>query len=161
MLLISGALPAKRPHGGSSADHRCRSWRPLHFIASVVGALLLVVAHGLLRRLKSAWTLATALLASGAVFSVAKGFDFEEAIICVAVAGLLYAGRRGLLSPGRIPRRAVRAPGASGHCGRHLCFHLDRLHGLPAGGLRQLRCGGISPITATRRASFGRRSASR
>lgn len=95
VLLISGALPAE-------ADRIAviRRFIPLpfmetsHFVASVVGALLLVVAHGLLRRLKSAWTLAMALLLSAAVFSLAKGFDFEEAIICLAVAGLLYAGRR-------------------------------------------------------------------
>jgi phosphatidylglycerol lysyltransferase len=101
VLLISGALPAE-------ADRiaEIRRFIPLpfvetsHFIASVVGALLLVVAHGLLRRLKSAWTLAMALLLSGAVFSLAKGFDFEEAIICLAVVGLLYAGRRGFYRQG-------------------------------------------------------------
>ncbi len=101
VLLISGALPAEADRIAA-----LRRLIPLpfvetsHFIASVVGALLLVVAHGLLRRLKSAWTLAMALLLSGAVFSVAKGFDFEEAIICVAVAGLLYAGRRGFYRQG-------------------------------------------------------------
>jgi phosphatidylglycerol lysyltransferase len=101
VLLISGALPAEADRIAA-----LRRLIPLpfvetsHFVASVVGALLLVVAHGLLRRLKSAWTLAMALLLSGAVFSVAKGFDFEEAIICLAVAGLLYAGRRGFYRQG-------------------------------------------------------------
>ncbi len=101
VLLISGALPAEADR---VAELRrfipCRSSRPPVSSPSVVGALLLVVAHGLLRRLKSAWTLAMALLLSAAVFSLAKGFDFEEAIICLAVAGLLYAGRRGFYRQG-------------------------------------------------------------
>jgi phosphatidylglycerol lysyltransferase len=103
VLLISGALPAE-------ADRIAALRRiiPLpfvetsHFIASVVGALLLVVAHGLLRRLKSAWTLAMALLLSGAVFSVAKGFDFEEAIIALPLGF-----RR---APGFYVRAAFRSP---------------------------------------------------
>lgn len=101
VLVTSGALPAE-------ADRMAvlRRIVPLpfvetsHFIASIVGALLLVVAHGLLQRLKSAWNTAVVLLGAGAIFSLAKGFDFEEAIICVVVLGVLFVGRRGFYRQG-------------------------------------------------------------
>jgi phosphatidylglycerol lysyltransferase len=52
-----------------------------HFLGSLVGAGLLVVAWGLYRRLDAAYLLSVALLASGSVFSLLKGADYEEAII--------------------------------------------------------------------------------
>jgi phosphatidylglycerol lysyltransferase len=101
VLVTSGALPAE-------ADRMAvlRRIVPLpfvetsHFIASIVGALLLVVAHGLLQRLKSAWNAAVVLVAAGAVFSLLKGFDYEEALICLAVLGVLFVGRRGFYRQG-------------------------------------------------------------
>jgi phosphatidylglycerol lysyltransferase len=101
VLLISGALPAE-------ADRLATLKRlmPLpfvetsHFIASIIGTLLLIVAHGLAGRLKSAWRAAVLLLGSGAVFSLAKGFDYEEALICLGVVGLLVAGRQSFYRQG-------------------------------------------------------------
>lgn len=93
VLLIAGTLPAARMS-------MVRDFIPLpfveasHFIASLVGAILLVVANGLAHRLRSAWQLALLLLGGGAVFSVTKGFDFWEALICLAAAGLLIGGRK-------------------------------------------------------------------
>lgn len=94
VLLVSGALPAEQ--------YRVTVLRhvvPLpfveasHFVASIVGALLLIIAHGLARRLESAWRAALVLLGVGALFSLMKGIDYEEAIICLFVSGLLIASR--------------------------------------------------------------------
>jgi phosphatidylglycerol lysyltransferase len=94
VLLLSGALPAE-----TDRLHELRHLLPLpfvetsHLLASVVGFVLLVVASGLYNRLATAWRLAMALLLAGALFSLLKGYDYEEAAICLAVAGLLLASR--------------------------------------------------------------------
>lgn len=94
ILMVSGALPA--------VHHRMAILRytvPLpfveasHFVASVTGTLLLIIAYGLARRLENAWRMAAILLVLGAAFSLLKGIDYEEAVVCLAVAGLLFAGR--------------------------------------------------------------------
>jgi phosphatidylglycerol lysyltransferase len=82
ILLFSGALPAA---GGRMAF--LRDVLPLpaiefsHFLASVAGALLLLLARGLQRRINIAYHLTIMLLAAGVVFSLLKGFDYEEAVI--------------------------------------------------------------------------------
>jgi len=101
VLLLSGATP--------SAGHRIERLGRLlpvpvvetsHFLGSLVGAGLLILARGLQRRLDAAWHLAAALLAAGAVFSLLKGLDYEEAILMVVVLSVLIACR------GRFDRRA-------------------------------------------------------
>jgi phosphatidylglycerol lysyltransferase len=71
-----------------------------HLLGSVVGVGLLVLANGLYRRLDAAWWLTLWLLLAGAISSLLKGFDYEEALALTAVAGLLIASR------GRFARRA-------------------------------------------------------
>jgi phosphatidylglycerol lysyltransferase len=66
-----------------------------HFVASLVGSGLLLIAYGLYRRMNGAWVLAVALLATGVVTSLLKGFDFEEATIAaLALAAVLPAQAR-------------------------------------------------------------------
>jgi phosphatidylglycerol lysyltransferase len=65
-----------------------------HFVASLAGAALLLLARGLQRRLDAAWLLAVVLLATGAAFSLAKGWDFEEAILVGAACLVLLPFRR-------------------------------------------------------------------
>lgn len=111
VLLVSGALPAE--HARMSI---VRHSVPLpfveasHFIASISGALLLIIAHGLARRLESAWRAATVLLGLGALFSLAKGFDYEEASICAFVVMLLVASRHRFYRQGGLFQRAPTAP---------------------------------------------------
>ncbi|MCC7201971.1 MAG: bifunctional lysylphosphatidylglycerol flippase/synthetase MprF [Nitrospirae bacterium] len=52
-----------------------------HFLGSVAGMCLLIIAWGLQRRLDGAYLITLVLLLAGAVFSLLKGFDYEEAII--------------------------------------------------------------------------------
>lgn len=90
VLLFSGALPAL-----PARLVELRHVVPLPFIeashiaASLVGTALLLLAPGLYRRLDGAFVAARALLLAGAIFAIARGFDYEEAIVLLGVAALL------------------------------------------------------------------------
>lgn len=64
-----------------------------HVSGSVIGVCLLLLARPLYRRLAGAWTLAVGLLAAGIGASLIKGFDFEEATLCLVVVLFLLACR--------------------------------------------------------------------
>ena len=91
ILLFSGALPPVR--------ERARFLRDLlplpaielsHFLGSLTGAMLLILARGLQRRLDGAYHLTIFMLVSGMLFSLLKGLDYEEAIILgIMLAALL------------------------------------------------------------------------
>ena len=96
VLLFSGATPGVN-HRISSLHHVV----PLpvlelsHLLGSAVGVGLLVLAHGLYRRIDAAWYLTMWLLCAGILLSLLKGFDYEEAIILGVVAvGLVSARER-------------------------------------------------------------------
>ncbi|MFC3174636.1 bifunctional lysylphosphatidylglycerol flippase/synthetase MprF [Novosphingobium bradum] len=91
ILLLSGVLPA--------VHDRLRTLRAMvalpvveaaHLAASLTGAALLLVAPALLSRSRSGFATARALLLVGALFSLAKGLDFEEAGLMLAMAGALH-----------------------------------------------------------------------
>jgi phosphatidylglycerol lysyltransferase len=95
VLLVSGALPAI-----PARLHLLRMAVPLPFVeasqiaASLAGTALLLLAPGLYRRLDGAFLLARTMLIGGAMFSLLKGFDFEEALVLGVIAVLLQANRR-------------------------------------------------------------------
>jgi phosphatidylglycerol lysyltransferase len=101
VLLFSGATPGL----GNRLD-LLRDFVPLpilelsHLLGSAVGVGLLVIAHGLYRRLDAAWWLTIWLLCAGILLSLLKGFDYEEATILGLVVILLVSAR------GRFQRRA-------------------------------------------------------
>lgn len=94
VLLVSGSLPAI-----PGRLHVLRDLVPLPFVeashiaASLAGTGLLILAPALYRRLDAAFLLCRLLLLAGAAFSLSKGFDYEEAIILSAIAGLLQLAR--------------------------------------------------------------------
>jgi phosphatidylglycerol lysyltransferase len=94
VLLVSGATPA-----ASGRLRLINDVLPLpvieisHLLGSIAGAALLILAWGLQRRLDAAWYLAMCLLALGAVVSVLKGFDYEEAVFLTVMLGALGAAR--------------------------------------------------------------------
>jgi phosphatidylglycerol lysyltransferase len=65
-----------------------------HFLGSLVGTGLLIVAWGLQRRLDAAYILTAALLGAGIAFSLFKGFDYEEAVALGIMLGALLPCRR-------------------------------------------------------------------
>jgi phosphatidylglycerol lysyltransferase len=95
VLLFSGATPA-----AAERLHLLRDVLPLpvleasHLVGSLVGLGLLFLARGLSRRLDGAWVLSLALLAAGAVASVAKGLDWEEATVLAVIFLALLPFRR-------------------------------------------------------------------
>ena len=86
ILLLSGATPAM--------DTRLK-WLdrilPLsiieisHFLASLIGAAFLILAREMKRRVDVAYFLTLFLLATGIIFSLLKGFDYEEATILLVL----------------------------------------------------------------------------
>jgi phosphatidylglycerol lysyltransferase len=94
VLLISGATP-----GLGKRLELLRNFVPLpvlelsHLLGSAVGVGLLVIAHGLFKRLHTAWWLTIWLLCAGILLSLLKGFDFEEAVILGVVVILLVSAR--------------------------------------------------------------------
>jgi phosphatidylglycerol lysyltransferase len=61
-----------------------------HFISSLIGAGLLLLARGLQRRLDAAWLLTVVFLGAGIAASLLKGVDYEEALVLtILLAGLL------------------------------------------------------------------------
>lgn len=94
VLLASGATPAAPgrldllgrlvPVGVIEASH---------FTGSIVGAALLVLSHGVARRLDAAYYLASLSILVGMVASFLKGFDVEEALLLLLVLLALYRAR--------------------------------------------------------------------
>ena len=90
MLLLSGALPTTKGRLAWLIDlFPLAAIELSHFLGSIVGAGLLILARGLQRRVDAAYHTTVALLGFGIAFSLLKGLDYEEAII-LAVMLLLF-----------------------------------------------------------------------
>jgi phosphatidylglycerol lysyltransferase len=103
VLLFSGATPeidTRLRHMGFLLPHRLID--ASHFAASLIGVLCLLLAQGLRRRLSAAWMLTMVLLLVGALLSLLKGFDWEEASILALTASLLALFRRSFYRPSRL-----------------------------------------------------------
>lgn len=96
VLLFSGATPML----GDRRNWLHRFFVPLpiveisHFLSSLAGVVLLMVARGLQRRLDAAYHIAAGVLTAGIVFQLFKGADYEEAIILTVLLFALVASRR-------------------------------------------------------------------
>ncbi|GEO40982.1 hypothetical protein SAE02_51300 [Skermanella aerolata] len=95
VLLVSGATPAVQDRLLMVTD-----LMPLpvveasHILGSMAGLGLLILARGLLRRLDAAWLLSVVLLGAGIAASLAKGFDYEEAVLLGVFLAVLLPCRR-------------------------------------------------------------------
>ncbi|MCG6965836.1 MAG: bifunctional lysylphosphatidylglycerol flippase/synthetase MprF [Chromatiaceae bacterium] len=95
ILVFSGATPAL----GERLEI-LNAFLPLpllelsHMAGSLTGLALMLLAYGLQRRVNAAYHLAFWLLAFGALVSLAKGLDFEEACIAGLTLAALYSGRK-------------------------------------------------------------------
>jgi phosphatidylglycerol lysyltransferase len=91
VLLISGATPAAIDRLVWLAPMAPLALIELsHFLASLVGLALLVLALGLRRRLDGAYWAACCALPAGIVLSLLKGVDWEEALyLALVLAALL------------------------------------------------------------------------
>ncbi len=91
ILLFSGALPPVRERASFLRDLLPLPAMELsHFLGSLTGATLLILARGLQRRLDGAYHLTVVMLVFGMLFSLLKGLDYEEAaILGIMLAALL------------------------------------------------------------------------
>ncbi len=65
-----------------------------HFLGSLVGIALLLLARGIQRRLDAAYHLAAVLLGAGILFSLIKGLDYEEALVLAVMLAALLPSRK-------------------------------------------------------------------
>jgi phosphatidylglycerol lysyltransferase len=95
LLLLSGAAPAV-PSRLARVGHVLPL--PLleisHFLGSLAGIGLLVLARDLQRRIDAAWVLTTILLAIGTVLALLKGLDWEIALILAVTLAAFLPCRR-------------------------------------------------------------------
>jgi phosphatidylglycerol lysyltransferase len=95
ILLVSGSTPSMH-----SRMRWLDAFLPLgvmelsHFVASLVGFALLLLANGIRRRLDAAFHLTVAMLVIGMLASLLKGFDWEEAVALSIVLAALLPARR-------------------------------------------------------------------
>ncbi len=95
VLLFSGATPEE-----PGRLYWLQGFIPLpivessHFLSSLTGAVLLLLARGLYRRLDAAYLFTGIFLAGGALFSLLKGADYEEAILLALLLAALIPCHR-------------------------------------------------------------------
>lgn len=95
VLLLFGALPEPR---GRLTFLKPMVPLPLvemsHFLGSLTGAALLVLAQGLKRRLDSAWWFTVGLLGAGSVFSLLRGWHYEVAVVLAMLLVAVVVSRQ-------------------------------------------------------------------
>lgn len=115
VLLASSAFPSIGPRIATLA-----AFAPLlvielsHFLASLIGLLLLVIAAGLWRRHEGAYVGALLLLATGAALTLLRGLYYEEAALLGAAAIGLYLCRRAFTRQSRLLREPLTLPWFAG-----------------------------------------------
>jgi lysylphosphatidylglycerol synthetase-like protein (DUF2156 family) len=90
MLLASGATPSDPGRFMWLAEHAPIILIEIsHFLSSVLGIVLILLAFGLSRRLDAAWAGTLVVLFATAVLALFKGFNWEESIILLVLAGMV------------------------------------------------------------------------
>jgi len=94
VLLISGATPADPDRLNWLGRYLPLAvFEASHFLGSIVGVALLVLAQGVARRLDGAWVMGMTALVLGIAFSLLKGGDYEEAVLLALLLLALLASR--------------------------------------------------------------------
>ncbi|MFZ0033556.1 MAG: bifunctional lysylphosphatidylglycerol flippase/synthetase MprF [Sedimentisphaerales bacterium] len=75
-----------------------------HFLGSLIGAMLLILARSLQKRISTAYYLVITLLLAGIVLSILKGLDYEEAIILTIMLLALLPCRKAFYRKGSFLR---------------------------------------------------------
>ncbi len=94
LLLFSGATPELPARLEWIADLVPLPFLEIsHFLGSLAGVALLLLARGIQRRLDVAYHLTLFLLGAGILFSLIKGLDYEEALVLAIMLGVLLPSR--------------------------------------------------------------------
>ena len=107
-MLLSAVIPAS-----SEVAEEMELLLPLGFVeggallSSAIGASLLIIAHGMLRRVEGAWWLAIGALVAGIVASLLHGLDYERAIILFLMVLILLPCKREFYRSARLTRNPL------------------------------------------------------
>ncbi|GAA3874313.1 bifunctional lysylphosphatidylglycerol flippase/synthetase MprF [Celeribacter arenosi] len=107
-MLLSAVIPAS-----SEFAEDMEMLLPLIFVeggallSSAIGAALLMVAHGMLRRIEGAYWLAAGALVAGIVASLMQGLDFSRVIVLILMLLVLLPCRREFYRSARLTRNPL------------------------------------------------------
>lgn len=107
-MLLSAIIPAS-----SEVAEEMELLLPLGFVeggallSSAIGAALLIIAHGMLRRVEGAYWLAVGALAAGIVASLLHGLDYERAVILFLMGLILLPCKREFYRSARLTRNPL------------------------------------------------------
>lgn len=76
-------------------------------LSSIIGAALVVIANGLLRRVEGAWWLAVGALGGGVAASLAHGLDYDRALVLGLALLILLPTRREFYRTTRLTRNVL------------------------------------------------------
>ena len=111
MLLISGETPSEHDRVVWLLQHFPAEVLNLsHFLSSLLGLVLVLLAWGLRERLDAAWIGSTIVSIAAAGLALFKGVNWEETAILAALAALLVSSRRAFPRHARLSRMEV-SPG--------------------------------------------------
>jgi phosphatidylglycerol lysyltransferase len=108
VLIFSGVTPI-----GEAPLNLVAAWLPLplvegaHFLGSVLGVVLLLVARGLVFRLDGAWWLATVTVPLSMVLAMAKGVALGETALLATLLLALVVSRRVFSRPASLLHQAL------------------------------------------------------
>jgi phosphatidylglycerol lysyltransferase len=78
-----------------------------HFLSSIIGLMLILVAFGLSRRLGAAWGAAVLLALAAAFLALTKGFDWEESAVLLTLVLTLAPFRSAFARTARLSQMEV------------------------------------------------------
>ena len=108
MLLFSGATPSDPMRFLWLARYTPMILIEIsHFLSSIIGLVLILVAFGLSRRLDAAWVASMLLLPVAAALALTKGFDWEESTVLGAVFLALTPFREAFPRAARLTRMEI------------------------------------------------------
>jgi len=108
MLLISGATPSVPDHFMVVWDHTPAFLiETSHFLSSVMGLALVMLAFGLRARLGGAWAATMAALLVAAPLALLKGFVWEESTALLVLAVLLSPFRAAFPRESQLTRMEI------------------------------------------------------
>jgi len=94
MLLASGATPSDPTRFMWLEEHApILLIEVAHFFSSILGLVLILLSFGLSRRLGGAWATVILVSIAAAALAIFKGFDWEESLVLLALAGVLIPCR--------------------------------------------------------------------
>ena len=107
-MLMSSIIPAS-----NDLAEDLELFMPLGFVeggallSSAIGAALLIIAHGVLRRVRAAFWLAIGALCAGLVASLLQGLDYQRAIILAVMVLVLWPCGREFYRSARLTRNLM------------------------------------------------------